>query len=230
MQDFINELSRYLENGLDKERVEMPIIEEILSKNNVTTGNENSIRWKRDDVILKYAEINFNNEPMYFIQDSKKTYWYNNAEHYNNDVYSVLKVENNRIEELEISKKDIPTGIGVNDVFRIKENKYIIDEFATGELKNEITNMAKEIINKQDIQLDRHRKEGHLYMVSEKLGGNCFLWDLTETPEFEFEEINIPKDLLDKVGQGTVLKYTNGAYEYYSNDGFERADKINNNQ
>ena len=78
MQSFINELSKYLENNLGKERTEMPIIEDILSKNNVTTGNENSIRWKFNDVILEYAEQNFSNESMYFVQDIKKTYWSNN--------------------------------------------------------------------------------------------------------------------------------------------------------
>ena len=34
----------------------MLIIEDILSKNNVTTGNENSIRSKFNDVILEYAK------------------------------------------------------------------------------------------------------------------------------------------------------------------------------
>ena len=205
----------------------MPIIEDILFNTNVTTGNENSIRWKFNDVILEYAKKNFNNESMYFVQDSKKTYWENNKEHYNNDFYSVLKVENNQIEKIEINKKDMPKNIGVNDVFRIKEEKYIIDDFATEELQKEIKNMAEEIINKQNEKLDSYRKEGHLYMVSEELGNNCFLYDLTEAPGFEFEEVDIPKDLLDKVAEGSVLKYTNGTYEYYSSDGFERLDKIN---
>lgn len=230
MQNFINELSKYLENNLGKERKEMPIIEDILSKNNVTTGNENSIRWKFNDVILEYAEQNFSNESMYFVQDSKKAYWSNNEEHYNNDVYSVLKVENNQIGEIEISKKDIPKEIGVNDVFIIKEDKYIIDNFATEDLKKEIINMAEEIIDKQNVKLDSYRKEGHLYMVSEELGDNRFLWDLTDAPEFEFEEVDIPKELLEKSSQGAVLKYTNGTYEYYSNDGFERVDKIHSSK
>ena len=64
-------------------------------------------------------------------------------------------------------------------------------------------------------------------MVSEELGNNCFLYVLTEAPGFEFEEVDIPKDLLDKVAEGSVLKYTNETYEYYSSDGFERLDKIN---
>ena len=208
----------------------MPIIEDIISKNNLTIGNENSIRWKFNDVILEYAKQNFNNESMYFVHDNKKVYWSNNEEHYNNDVYSVLKIENDQIQKIEIEKKDMPNNIGVNDVFRIKDNRYIIDKIATEELKKEIKNMAEEIINKQNVKLDSYRKEGHLYMVSEELGNNLFLWDLTDAPEYEFEEVDIPKDLLDKVAQGSVLKYTNGTYEYYSNDGFERADKIHSSK
>lgn len=200
----------------------MPIIEDILSKNNVTTANENSIRWKLDDVILEYSGQNFSNDTMYFVKDSKKTYWSNNQKHYNNNVYTVLKVQNNQIEEIEISKKDMPKDIGVNDVFRIKEDKYVIDNLATEELQEEIINMAKEIIDKQSAKLEKYRKEGHLYMVSEELGNNRFLLDLTDETKFEFEEVDIPKDLLDTATEGTVLKYINGTYEYYSNDGFER--------
>ena len=208
----------------------MPIIEDILSKNNVTTGNENSIRWKFDDVILKYAEQNFKNDSMYFVQDSKKTFWSNNEEHYNNNVYSVLKVENNQIEEIEINKKDMPSNIGVNDVFTINNEKYVINDIATEELQEEIMNMAKEIIDNQNAKLNSYRKEEHLYMVSEELGNNRFLWDLTDATKFEFEEVDIPKDLLDRATEGAVLKYINGTYEYYSNDGFEREEKIHSSK
>lgn len=230
VQNFIDELSKYLENNFLKERTEMPIIDEILSKNNLTAGNENFIRFKFNDVILEYAKRKSSNESMYFVQDSQKRYWANNEEHYNDNVYNVLKVENNQIEEIEINKKDMPKEISVNDVFRIEEDRYIIDNLATEELEKEIKNMAEEIINKQNAKLDSYRKEGHLYMVSEELGDNRFLWDLTDASKFEFEEVDIPKDLLDKATEGAVLKYTNGTYEYYSNDGFERADKIHSSK
>ena len=142
MQSFISELGKFLENSFNN-KIQMPIIEDILSKNNLTTGNENAIRDNINDIILEYAEKNFKSETMYFVQDSKKTYWKNNERQYDNSVYSVLKVENNQIEQIEIDKK------------------------------------------------------------------------------------NMPKDVLDKATEGAVLKYTNGTYEYYSNDGFERLDKIN---
>ena len=206
----------------------MPIIEDILSKNNVTTGNENVIRWKFDDVVLEYAKQNFNNESMYFVKDSKKIYWSNNEKHYNNNVCSVLKVENNKVDEIEISKKNMPENIGVNDVFREKGGKFIVDDFATAELHEKIKCMAEGIINKQNANIESYRKEGHLYMVSEELGNNRFLWDLTDVPKFEFEEVDIPKDLLGKAVEGSVLRFTNGTYEYYSNDGFERLNRIKN--
>ena len=209
---------------MGKGRTKMPIIEDILSKNNVTTGNENSIRGKFNDVILEYAKQKFKDEPMYFVQNDKKIYWENNEEHYNNDFYSVLKVENNQIEKIEINKNDIPKNVEVNDVFLIKENEYIIDTVATEELQQEIKKMAEEIIDKQNEKLDSYRKEGHLYMVSEELGNNRFLYDLTDAQGFEFEEVQIPKDLLNLATEGSVLKYTNGAYEYYSSDGFERLE------
>ena len=226
MQNFIKELTTYLENTLDKKKTEMPIIEEILSKNSVTTGNENAIRWKFDEVVLKYAEQNFIGDSMYLVQDSKRKNWLGNKEHYDNNVYSVLKVENNQIEEIEINKKDMPKDIGVNDVFRIKDSEYIIEKLASEELEEEIENMAKEIIDKQNAKLNSYRKEGHLYMVSQEIGNNRILWDLTDALEFEFEEIDIPKTLLDRATEGAVLIYTNGTYKYYSNDGFERVEKI----
>ena len=226
-QRFMKELSQHLGKKTSEDRLDMPIIEDILSKNNVTTGNENVIRGKFDDVVLEYAKQNFNNESMYFVKDSKKIYWSNNEKHYNN-VCSVLKVENNKVDEIEISKKDMPENIGVNDVFREKGGKFIVDDFATAELQEKIKCMAEGIINKQNANIESYRKEGHLYMVSEELGNNRFLWDLTDVPKFEFEEVDIPKDLLGKAVEGSVLRFTNGTYEYYSNDGFERLNRIKN--
>lgn len=230
VQNFINELSNHLErnlkNNMNLKNEEIPIIESIMTKNNLTTGNENSIRWKENDIISKYAKEKFSNDTMYFVKDSKKTFWLDNKEQYNNSVYSILKVENGNLSQVEINKNDIPQSIGVNDVFKIENGNYVIDNIATQELQEEIMNMAQEIIDKQNINLAEHRKEGHLYMVTEEIGNNRFLWDLTDAPEFEFEEVNLPKDLLEKATQGIVLKYTNGEYEYYSSDGFERAEKI----
>ena len=115
----------------------------------------------------------------------------------------------------------------ISEFFTIKENEYVINTVATEELLKEIETMANKIIDKQNANLASYRKEGHLYMVSEEIGDNRFLYDLTDKSNVEFEEVDIPKDVLDKATEGAVLKYTNGTYEYYSNDGFGRLDKIN---
>ena len=103
-----------------------PIIDQIISNNNLTTGNKNSIIWNENNIILEYANENFNNKAMYFVKDNKKIYWLKNKKHYNNDIYSVLKVENNKIVEVEMRKEDVPREIRINDVFQIEDDKYIL--------------------------------------------------------------------------------------------------------
>lgn len=221
VQNFIKDLSKYLESKLNYENQEIPIIEDILSKNNLTTGNKNSIRGSLNNIILSYAK----NDVIYFIKDNKKTYWSNNKKCYNNDIYVILKAENENIEELEVNKKDMPKDVKVNDVLRFENNNYVIDNISTKELKEEIINNAKEILEKQNINLENYRKDGHLYLVTEELENNRFLKDLTDKSKTEFEETSISKDLLSKAVEGTVLKFINGKYEYYSDDGFEMVDK-----
>lgn len=221
VQNFIKDLSKYLESKLNYENQEIPIIEDILSKNNLTTGNKNSIRGSLNNIILSYAK----NDVIYFIKDNKKTYWSNNKKCYNNDIYVILKAENENIEELEVNKKDMPKDVKVNDVLRFENNNYVIDNISTKELKEEIINNAKKILEKQNINLEDYRKDGHLYLVTEELGNNRFLKDLTDKSKTEFEETSISKDLLSKAVEGTVLKFINGKYEYYSDNGFEMIDK-----
>ena len=212
VQDFINDLTSYLENKNE----EKPILEEILSKNNITTANENSIRWKMDDVILDYAKENFKDETMYFVNDNKKIVWKNNKKDYNNDILSIWKVENNKIEEIGLEKSKLKEKLSINDVFKIENDEAIIDKIATKELKDKILEMATEIIEKQNNNLSNYKKEGHLYVVKEEIGNNRFLKDITEDTNTEFEEVDIPKEILDKAVEGSVLKYTNGKYEYFS--------------
>lgn len=212
VQDFINDLTSYLENKNE----EKPILEEILSKNNITTANENSIRWKMDDVILDYAKENFKDETMYFVNDNKKIVWKNNKKDYNNDILSIWKVENNKIEEIGLEKSKLKEKLSINDVFKIENDEAIIDKIATKELKDKILEMANEIIEKQNNNLSNYKKEGHLYVVKEEIGNNRFLKDITEDTNTEFEEVDIPKEILDKAVEGSVLKYTNGKYEYFS--------------
>ncbi len=223
-KSFSKELLDYLENTKEikqnNQNEERPIINQIISNNNLTTGNKNSIIWNENNLILEYAKENFNNKAMYFVKDNKKIYWLKNKKHYNNDIYSVLKVENNKIVEVEMRKEDMPREIRINDVFQMEDDKYVFDSISTKELKEEITKMAEKIIDKQNKNLEKYRKEGHLYVITEEIGNNRFLKDLSNSSKTEFEEVDIPRDLLDKATEGMVLKYNNGKYEYYSDDGY----------
>jgi hypothetical protein len=213
VQNFIKELSSFLEKNEEK-----PIIEQIISSNNVSTGNENAIRFKEEETIIKYAKDNFNDETMYFVKDNKKTYWSNNQRKQDDNYYTVLKVENGTAQKMNISKNEMPNEISVNDVLKIENGKYVKDDIATTELKDAITDMANEILDKQNMNLDTYRKEGHLYIVTEEVGENRFLKDLTENNNKEFEEVNLPKDILEKAVEGTILKYSNGKYEVKENE------------
>ena len=52
VQNFMKELSNYLEDNVKNDKQE-PIIEKILSDKKATTGNENAIRWKEDKICTK---------------------------------------------------------------------------------------------------------------------------------------------------------------------------------
>ena len=224
MNNFLNELSNYLKNNINQ----VPLLNHILSDNKLTTANENCLRDKFDKTLIQFARDNFKNDTMYFVQDNKKSYWSNNSKQYDNDIYTVLKIHEDEIEEIDINKNDIDVEISVNDIFSIINDKYIVENSLTQDFKDTINAVTAEIINNQNKELSNYRKDGHLYMVSEEVKNNRFLIDLTDNSGFEFEEVDIPEELLSKATEGMVLKYSNGTYEYFSDDGFERLEKTTN--
>lgn len=225
VRNLIDELSHYLETnskgklGLERQ---VPRMEQILSEHKLTTGNENAIRQRQNDILLAYAEKNYQHQPMYLIQDNKKIEWHNNQRHENKDAYTVLQIQDGKMEQIAMDKDKMPEGLNVNDVFRMEDGKILRDDLATKELQEEITDMVKQILDNQERSLSKYRKEGHLYMVTQEVGNNRFLCDLEEEPRVEFEEVAITEDLLHKATEGIVLKYENGRYEYYADDGYER--------
>ena len=123
VQNFIKELSNYLKNNLNFNNEEIPIIEDILSKNKFTTGNQNSIRWNLDDVVLKYSQTNSVNDALYFVKEKRE------------NSYIILEAKDGKIEEIEINKKDISSEVKVNDVLKFQNNNFIVDNYSTNELK-----------------------------------------------------------------------------------------------
>ena len=131
MNNFLNELSNYLKNNINHNNGQVPLLNHILSDNKLTTANENLLRDKFDEALIQFAKDNFKNDTMYFVQDNKKSYWSNNSKQYDNDVYTVLKIHEDEIEEIDINKNDIDVEIFVNDIFSIKNDKYIVENSLT---------------------------------------------------------------------------------------------------
>ena len=75
--------------------------------------------------------------------------------------------------------------------------------------------------NKQNQELQEDRKEGHLYLVTEDRDNKVYLWDITDKPENEIEEKDFPEKLLNIAKEGSVFRYEDGEYKFYSNDGYE---------
>lgn len=69
-----------------------------------------------------------------------------------------------------------------------------------------------------------HRKEAHLYFVSEDRGTQVYLWDFTEKSKKEFKEDTTSEEFINVASvakEGAMLIYKNGKYELYSEDGYD---------
>lgn len=72
-----------------------------------------------------------------------------------------------------------------------------------------------------DENVEKHRKEGHLYLVTEDRNNEIYLWDFTDKPKYEFKEVITSKELLSVAKEGAMLQYKNGKYELYSPYGYD---------
>lgn len=152
----------------------------------------------------------------------------------------VNKVRNNEatrfLEELNKEKtepsildklvQERKVSIQSRNTIRNKETKIIEEDknnLSKEEINEKIIKMANEVLDRQDEKLKEFRKEEHLYMVEEDKNGKIFLTDITgEENNIVLEEVDFPKELIKQATEGTVFRYKDGTYHFYSRDGFER--------
>lgn len=217
IQNFIKELQEFLENPTLKDNSnkteEIGILEKIQSERNTSIANKNRMNIIMDDVLMQYANNTINSGDLYFVAGKSSKI---------ENTYIVYKYENGKDSIINISVKELPQNAGINSVLRVKNRQYVFDEKATNDLIKKITQMANDLLDKQNKTLNEYRKDGHIYMVTEKINDSVFLWDTTDKPDKEIEEVDFPKELKDKATEGTVFIYTGGKYEFFSNYGFER--------
>lgn len=93
---------------------------------------------------------------------------------------------------------------------------------------NEVSQKNETSLTEKD--LEKNRKEGHLYLVTEDRNNEVYLWDFTDKPKHEFVEKDFPEELLRVATEGAMLQYKNGAYELYSPDGYDMLYNETNNE
>lgn len=82
-------------------------------------------------------------------------------------------------------------------------------------------NIKEQETDKMELEPNEHRKEGHLYLVTEDRLGEVYLWDFTEKAETEFLEKDLPQEVLQFATEGAMLQFENGTYTLYSPDGYD---------
>lgn len=79
----------------------------------------------------------------------------------------------------------------------------------------ELTNHIESINNKESektIKSDEYRKENDIYQVVDFMNNGVYLQNVNSNEIFE--ETNIPKELLNKINNDSILRYKNGEYIY----------------
>lgn len=200
IQDFLTEVSDRLN---DNENNNLDIVSEITTARTTSLSSENSIMKARDEILREYAKNTTDKGDLYFIFNKIK----------DSDDYRVIQMGEDIDTTLKVNVNELPEGSGLNQVMRLKDGIFELDEIGTENVLNKIYKKAEEILDRQDRELQEYRKEGHIYVVTEDINNRIFLWDTTSKPDFEIEEVNFPRQLLNEAKEGNKFIYKNGEYE-----------------
>ena len=127
-------------------------------------------------------------------------------------------------------KKDIESNVSIKNF--MEELSDFLKDMTSSIMQNKNNNISNEDVidtkdnlldteNTLDEKLKKHRKEGHLYFVTEDRNNEIYLWDFTDKPKYEFKEIVTSEELLSVAKEGAMLQYKNGKYELYSPYGYD---------
>lgn len=200
IQDFLTEVSDRLNSN---ENNNLDIVSEITTARTTSLSSENSIMKARDEILREYAKNTTDKGDLYFIFNKIK----------DSDDYRVIQMGEDIDTTLKVNINELPEGSGLNQVMRLKNGKFELDEIGTENVLNKIYIKAEEILDRQDRKLQEYRKDGHIYVVTEDINNRIFLWDTTSKPDFEIEEVNFPRQLLNEAKEGNKFIYKNGEYE-----------------
>lgn len=203
--EFIGELTEALQKeGIIEKDVD--IVTQIASSNKLSMASENELNKARTEILKEYANATEERGNLYFVYNKVK----------GEDNYRVWGFNGNNITKKEVNKNELPKDVTVNSVMRVKNNEFVLDVEATKSISEKIRNRANIIIENQNKKIEEYKKEGHIYLVTEDINGRVFLWDSTEKPKYEIEDVNFPEDLKNIAKEGNSFRYQNGTYVHIS--------------
>ena len=219
VQDFIKELSNYLEKNL---KTNPEISEEIHTWNNLLADDleigdkkiiskyKNEMLLERANILQNYALKTKDKGEMYYVYDVGTN---------EKNTYNLCVCKSNKSNEV-ITKKieDLPKSTTLGSVLRKNGENFILEKEDTKVIENQINNMISKKIKEQNQYLESKRIENHIYEVDEKYSGRIWLYDLNNKVGEGIEgieEIEFPKELYEIVKKGDKLIYQNGEYQKY---------------
>ena len=203
--EFIGELTE----ALQKEGIigkDVDIVTQIASSNKLSMASENEINKARTEILKEYANATEERGSLYFVYNKVK----------GEDNYRVWEFNGNNITKKEVNKNELPKDVTVNSAMRVDNNEFVLDVEATKSISEKIRNRANIIIENQNKKIEEYKKEGHIYLVTEDINGKVFLWDSTDKPKYEIEDVNFPEDLKNIAKEGNSFRYQNGTYVHIS--------------
>ena len=203
--EFIGELTE----ALQKEGIigkDVDIVTQIASSNKLSMASENELNKARTEILKEYANATEERGSLYFVYNKVK----------GEDNYRVWEFNGNNITKKEVNKNELPKDVTVNSAMRVDNNEFVLDVEATKSISEKIRNRANIIIENQNKKIEEYKKEGHIYLVTEDINGKVFLWDSTDKPKYEIEDVNFPEDLKNIAKEGNSFRYQNGTYVHIS--------------
>lgn len=213
IQNFINELSDFLEDkvNISNEMKDLSIIDRVQEEQKVTVEYRDKMLLERSNILNNYAKQSLDKGTMYYIYSNDFD---------NNSIYNLCICEEAKSHNvIQVDRKDLPNGTGVDSALRIENGKYILDVEATYEISKQTKNMIDRLLEEQTKYLNSKRIEGHIYEVGEKEIDRVWLFDITKNDANGIEgieEIEFSMNLLNEVTEGDKVEYINGRYQMYN--------------
>ena len=196
VQNFIKELGEFLDKSSSVNK------ESILQNEKITTEYRDKINIEKNKILNTYAKETIDEGTMYYIYSKNSK---------NDSSYNLCICEEGKSNKIiSAHKKELPKNVEIGSVLRLKNEKYILDQKATNEISNQVQEITNKLLEEQSEKLEECRIEGHTYEVIDKSSDR--VWLIDKNNEKSFEEIDFPKELLNKVNEGIVVKYINGKY------------------